>query len=84
MKTIQISQAEKGDPFELPPLSQLYTGLSANLLKEVPPSAVYLGVYELIKLTLSSSPTFLADSPLLVYLIAGAAGEGIGSIIRAP
>lgn len=61
----------------------LYEGLIGNLFKEVPPSAVYLGVYETIKYALSPivpNPDYL----LGVYLIAGASGELIGSIIRAP
>lgn len=60
----------------------LYQGLTGNLFKEVPPSAVYLGVYETVKYALSPkvAPAYL----LLVYLVAGAAGETVGSIIRAP
>ena len=49
----------------------LYEGLSANLLKEGPPSAVYLGVYESVKYALL--PKFGASSLLMVYLLAGAA-----------
>jgi hypothetical protein len=79
----------------LPPLSELpklYRGLSANLLKEGPPSALYLGIYESVKsLLLGGSVAFdNADSsgnllpPLAVYLIAGAAGEMVGTVVRAP
>ena len=49
----------------------LYEGLSANLLKEGPASAIYLGVYESVKYALL--PKFGASSLLMVYLLAGAA-----------
>lgn len=60
----------------------LYEGLTGNLLKEGPPSSVYLGVYETVKYALAPkvAPAYL----LWVYLVAGAAGETVGSIIRAP
>jgi len=60
----------------------LYEGLAGNLFKEVPPSAVYLGVYETVKYALAPkvAPVYL----LWVYLVAGSAGEVVGSIIRAP
>jgi len=61
----------------------LYQGISGNLLKEGPPSAAYLGVYEFVKAKLLADPTF-APYPLLVYLLGGAAGETVGSVIRAP
>lgn len=61
---------------------KLYRGVSANLLKEVPPSAVYLGVYEAAKTTLLAGS--LASNPLLVYLISGGCGEFVGSFLRAP
>ena len=63
-------------------LGDLYEGLTGNLFKEVPPSAIYLGVYESVKYALvpKVAPAYL----LLVYLVAGAAGETVGSFIRAP
>lgn len=60
----------------------LYEGLSSNILKEGPPSALYLGVYESVKYGLL--PVFGLQYSLLVYLTAGAAGEMVGSIVRAP
>lgn len=63
-------------------LMSLYEGLTGNILKEGPPSALYLGVYESVKYALL--PQFGAHSVLLVYLASGAAGEMVGSIIRAP
>ena len=60
----------------------LYEGLSSNILKEGPPSALYLGVYESVKYSLL--PIFGLQYSLLIYLTAGAAGEMIGSIVRAP
>lgn len=63
-------------------IMSLYEGLGANILKEGPPSALYLGVYESVKYTLL--PQFGPQSLLFVYLLAGAAGETCGSIVRAP
>mmetsp|Transcript_11663 Transcript_11663/g.12525 ORF Transcript_11663/g.12525 Transcript_11663/m.12525 type:complete len:479 (+) Transcript_11663:1-1437(+) len=62
--------------------TDLYEGLTGNLFKEVPPSALYLGVYETVKYALvpKVAPAYL----LFVYLIAGAAGETVGSVVRAP
>lgn len=63
-------------------VQSLYRGISANLLKEVPPSAIYLGIYETVKTTLLAGN--MASSPLLVYLISGGCGEFVGSVLRAP
>lgn len=63
-------------------IMSLYEGLGANILKEGPPSALYLGVYESVKYALL--PQFGPQSLLFVYLLAGAAGETCGSIVRAP
>ena len=58
---------------EMPSLRELYRGLGANILKESPSSALYLGIYELVKenlMTYTNGP--LAGLPLiLVYLTAG-------------
>jgi len=64
-------------------LLSLYQGLPGALFKEGPPSALYLGVYEAVKVRLLASPS-LGMYPILVYLIAGAMGETIGSVVRAP
>jgi len=61
----------------------LYQGLTGALIKEGPPSALYLGVYEAGKSTLLAMPAF-AQTPLIVYLISGALGECVGSVVRAP
>jgi len=78
--TSTTSTTEKNDGGGL--YDDLYEGLTGNLWKEVPPSAVYLGVYETVKYALAPkvAPIYL----LFVYLIAGAAGETVGSVIRAP
>ena len=55
---------------------------SSNILKEGPPSALYLGVYESVKYSLL--PQFGLQYSLLIYLAAGAAGEMVGSVVRAP
>ena len=60
----------------------LYEGLYGNILKEGPPSALYLGIYESVKYYLYNQFGF--DYRLLIYLTAGAAGEMCGSIVRAP
>eukprot|EP00593_Proboscia_inermis_P015462 CAMPEP_0171326298 /NCGR_PEP_ID=MMETSP0816-20121228/117364_1 /TAXON_ID=420281 /ORGANISM="Proboscia inermis, Strain CCAP1064/1" /LENGTH=278 /DNA_ID=CAMNT_0011825721 /DNA_START=113 /DNA_END=949 /DNA_ORIENTATION=- len=77
-------------------ISNLYTGLSTNLLKECPPSGLYLGVYKTVKakllpLTMAAASNGVADkdtmfvlTPLVVYLLAGGAGEFVGSVVRAP
>lgn len=64
----------------------LYRGLFSNVLKEAPNAAIYLGVYELCKsaLTNLSSTTFFHDLPLLTFMVAGALGDAIGSVVRVP
>jgi solute carrier family 25 S-adenosylmethionine transporter 26 len=64
-------------------LKELYRGLAGNIVKEAPSSALYLGVYEVVKTFLLATPLF-ADKALVVYLVAGGVGEFCGSIIRAP
>lgn len=59
----------------------LYQGLSGNILKEGPSSALSLSVYEVVKVALLRSTL---RSGFQVYLLAGAAGELMGSIIQAP
>jgi len=63
-------------------ISSLYEGLTGNILKEGPPSALYLGVYESVKYSLL--PLYGPQYKLLIYLAAGAAGELLGSVVRAP
>ena len=78
-----------GDPrvdVEPPPppplaLASLYDGLVPNLLKEGPPLALYLGIYEALKSLLLRN-TELA--PVFCYLAAGAVGECVGSVVRVP
>ena len=74
---------------EIPPLAELYRGLLPNILKEAPSSALYLGIYELIKARLigvsgSGITGPLSSNPLLGYLIAGAVGELVGSVVSQP
>lgn len=65
---------------------RLYTGLWSNVLKEAPNAAIYLGVYELIKNALVnlSVTSFFHDLPLVTFLVAGALGDAIGSVVRVP
>lgn len=64
----------------------LYRGLWSNILKEAPNAAIYLGVYELIKSALMnlSVTSFFHDLPLITFLVAGALGDAIGSVVRVP
>ena len=71
-------------PFALPPLHELYVGLLPNLVKEAPSSALYLAIYELVRSGLMAPGAPFETAPLLAYLVAGAAGEFVGSVIRAP
>jgi len=64
-------------------VSSLYDGLLFNLLKEAPPCALYLGVYEFTRAYLVTVPS-IQDNALLVYLLAGSTGEFVGSVIRSP
>jgi len=63
-------------------LPSLYDGLVGNLAKEGPSSALYLGVYETVRAQLLITP--VGSNLLLVYLLAGGAGELVGSVVRAP
>eukprot|EP00600_Ochromonadales_sp_CCMP1393_P000320 CAMPEP_0174984180 /NCGR_PEP_ID=MMETSP0004_2-20121128/17577_1 /TAXON_ID=420556 /ORGANISM="Ochromonas sp., Strain CCMP1393" /LENGTH=569 /DNA_ID=CAMNT_0016236557 /DNA_START=149 /DNA_END=1859 /DNA_ORIENTATION=- len=63
-------------------LLSLYNGVLPNIIKEAPASALYLGVYEAVRSQLEA--TALSSYPILVYLIAGAVGEVLGSVVRAP
>ncbi|EKX48698.1 hypothetical protein GUITHDRAFT_136393 [Guillardia theta CCMP2712] len=60
----------------------LYDGVLPNMMKEAPSSALYLGIYEAVRSQLNLTP--LSQYPLAVYLLSGAVGELIGSVIRAP
>ena len=82
IKVRLITRTDEDEDEGIGELSSLYEGLTGNLLKEAPPSALYLGVYESVKYALLNQ--FGADYRLLIYLASGAAGELVGSIIRAP
>jgi len=72
-----------GVPLTPTGLLSLYDGLAPNLLKEGPPLALYLGIYEALKTALLATDA-LREQPVLCYLIAGAVGELIGSVVRVP
>ena len=61
----------------------LYDGILPNIVKEGPPSALYLGLYESSIILLKQFP-FFAENKIIMYLLAGAIGEVAGSIVRAP
>jgi len=63
-------------------IAGLYEGLAGNVLKEAPSSALYLGIYESCKGYLMNTPYI--SNELVIYLIAGAVGELVGSMVRAP
>lgn len=79
-KAEQELEAAAMEPIDL---SGLYRGILSNMMKEAPNAAIYLGVYELLKNVLLST-TMFHDLPLLVFVIAGALGDAIGSIVRCP
>tara|TARA_B110000305_G_scaffold219406_1_gene260351 strand:- start:218 stop:430 length:213 start_codon:yes stop_codon:yes gene_type:complete len=51
-------------------MGNLYDGMSANILKEAPASALYLGIYESARLILDKQD-FFQDFPIASYLVAG-------------
>mmetsp|Transcript_26577 Transcript_26577/g.39328 ORF Transcript_26577/g.39328 Transcript_26577/m.39328 type:complete len:564 (-) Transcript_26577:265-1956(-) len=77
------SDSDGGTPNPLAGLLDLYSGLIPNLAKEGPASALYLGVYEYSRTFLETIP-YLEGKVLLIYLLAGSAGEVCGSFFRAP
>lgn len=68
----------------IPPLSELYVGLLPNIAKEAPSSALYLGIYEVVRAQLNGAGGAFEEAPLVGYLLAGAVGELAGSVVRAP
>jgi len=74
--------APLGVPLTSDGILSLYTGLLPNLVKEGPPLALYLGIYEALKALLLQ--TDLGEQPILCYLLAGGMGEVVGSVLRAP
>lgn len=76
----EVPLPQQEEPFEI---SKLYNGVFPNIFKEAPASALYLGIYE-FAMTFLSQFTFFEEFPLLAYLLSGALGELIGSMIRAP
>lgn len=65
-------------------ITELYVGLFPNMVKEAPSSALYLGIYELVRGLLNGPGGVFATTPLAGYLVAGAVGELVGSVVRAP
>jgi len=68
----------------IPDIAALYKGLLPNIVKEAPSSALYLGIYEVVRAQLNGPGGPCAANPLLGYLAAGAVGELVGSVVRAP
>jgi hypothetical protein len=80
---VGLEVEESEDTPALESFLALYKGLSGAVIKEGPPSAVYLGVYEAVKNALLASPTF-APYPILVYILGGAIGSSVASVLKAP
>ena len=74
--------APLGVPLTPAGVASLYDGLLPNVVKEGPPLALYLGIYEALKTALLA--TELRSSPVTCYLLAGAFGELAGSVLRVP
>ena len=74
--------APLGVPMTPAGIASLYDGLLADVVKEGPPLALYLGIYEALKTAFLS--TDLQSSPVTCYLLAGAFGELAGSVLRVP
>jgi hypothetical protein len=75
--------APLGVPLTPRGLASLYDGLLPNVVKEGPPLALYLGIYEALKSALLATEQG-RDSPVTCYLVAGAVGELVGSFLRVP
>ena len=71
---------------QLQPLfADLYTGLGSNILKEAPDAAVYLALYQcLSQALLADEFGWWASHATLALLVAGAAGDAAGSVLRLP
>ena len=74
--------APLGVPMTPAGIASLYDGLLADVVKEGPPLALYLGIYEALKTAFLA--TDLQSSPVTCYLLAGAFGELAGSVLRVP
>lgn len=61
----------------------VWRGLSANVLKEAPDAAVFLAISEQLSQMLSQQPWF-ATHITMTLLLAGAAGDAVGSVFRLP
>ena len=64
--------------------SGLYSGLSANVLKEAPDAAVFLALSEELSRSLSVYSPWFASHFTITLLLSGAIGDACGSILRLP
>jgi len=72
-----------GDPMH-PGVSGLYRGVSMNVLKEAPDTAVFLAISDTLSHSLTLSNPFFASHVTLTLLLSGAVGDAVGSIFRLP
>ena len=73
-----------GDPGSGSSISGLYRGVSMNVLKEAPDTAVFLAISESLSHTLTLQYPWFASHLTLTLLLSGAVGDAIGSIFRLP
>jgi hypothetical protein len=78
-----VSIEEQANPLPTFNILELYNGVLANIFKEAPASALYLGLYE-SSMKFLGNYEFFQDNVLIAYLLSGAIGELFGSMIRAP
>ena len=67
--------------------ASLYSGIVANVAREGPSNALYLAVFEQIKVSLFHHPAtrgFAQAVPVLALLLAGALGDSIGCVLTMP
>ena len=70
-----------------PRRASLYSGIVANVAREGPSNALYLAVFEQIKVSLFHHPAtrgFAQAVPVLALLLAGALGDSIGCVLTMP
>jgi hypothetical protein len=65
----------------------LYTGVLANIAREGPSNALYLAVFEQLKVSLFRNPLtqkMAQTAPILTLLLAGALGDAVGCVLSMP
>lgn len=76
-----------GGSFSLAQVQSLYTGIGANLAREGPSNALYLAVFEQVKVAMFRNPAtrhYAQSAPVVALLFAGAVGDATGCIFSMP